>query len=95
MCDAYEPPKVGEDGKDDVPLKAIPTNSRASCAEVSTCIMLRLAGSAASSALGRWRLQGLGAEPLLSWTHGSKPLALCGDTPGCCLKRECVAHVSA
>ena len=36
MCDAYEPPRVGEDGKDDVPLKAIPTNSRAGCAEVST-----------------------------------------------------------
>ena len=46
MCDAYEPPRVGEDGKDDVPLKAIPTNSRASCAEVSTCIMLRLASIA-------------------------------------------------
>eukprot|EP00891_Asterochloris_glomerata_P000580 jgi/Astpho2/580/Aster-04434 len=33
MCDAYEPPRVGEDGKDDVQLKAIPTNSRAGCAE--------------------------------------------------------------
>jgi glutamine synthetase len=34
MADCYEPPSVGEAGKPDVPLKAIPTNTRAACAEV-------------------------------------------------------------
>lgn len=79
MCDAYEPPRVGEDGKDDVQLKAIPTNSRAGCAEVSTCIMLRLAGSAACAGN---RVQGanickdLEAQPIPSWTHGSRPFGV-------------------
>ena len=34
MCDCYEPPKVNPDGTLAEP-KAIPTNTRAACAEVS------------------------------------------------------------
>ena len=33
MCDAYEPPRPGVAGKDNVKLKPLPTNTRAACAE--------------------------------------------------------------
>ena len=31
MCDCYEPPRTAEDGTS-IPMKAIPTNTRAACA---------------------------------------------------------------
>lgn len=31
MCDCYEPPRISEDGKTNVPMKPIPTNTRHAC----------------------------------------------------------------
>lgn len=50
MCDAYEPPKVKEDGSVAEPV-AIPTNTRAACAEVMKKVEAEVRATSARGAV--------------------------------------------
>lgn len=58
MCDTYEPPRVLPDGSV-TPLKPIPTNTRAACAEVRAGRIWGVSGllNAGPGHVGAWLLQ--------------------------------------